>query len=106
MFLKKFFSTEYATGTFKTILNLPKQHDTKSCHASGSREESEQTRSSIALLESPKGDSAAIIEIEEEENVEDQPMSPSHQFLEMWLPGRILHVTPRSLETRLDEQVM
>jgi len=69
----------------------------------GSRDESEQTRSSIALLESPKDDPAAIIEIEDDD-IDQQPMSPSHQFLEMWLPGRILHVTPRSLETRLDEQ--
>jgi sn1-specific diacylglycerol lipase len=66
----------------------------------GSRE-SEQTRSSdLALLESGKGDSATI---EMEEN-DQRPGSPSHQFPEMWLPGRILHVTPRRFEIGLDEQ--
>lgn len=66
----------------------------------GSRE-SEQTRSSDhALLESGNGDSATI-EMEENDQL---PGSPSHQFPEMWLPGRILHVTPRLLEIGLAEQ--
>ena len=39
-----------------------------------------------------------------EEEDDDHPSSPSHQFLEMWLPGRILHVTPRLLE--IEEVVM
>jgi len=66
----------------------------------GSRE-SEQTRSSdLALLESGNGDSATV-EMEENDQL---PGSPSHQFPEMWLPGRILHVTPRLLEIGLAEQ--
>ena len=70
--------------------------------ASGSRE-SEQTRSSdLALLESGNGDSATV-EMEENDQL---PGSPSHQFPEMWLPGRILHVTPRLLEIGLAEQVI
>jgi len=64
--------------------------------------ESEQTRSSdLALLESGKGD-CATIGMEEEDQL---PVSPSHQFPEMWLPGRILHVTPRLLEIEMAEQV-
>ena len=47
-----------------------------------------------------------------EEEAEDADETPCHQFLEMWLPGRVVHVTPRQIETResveevflLDEQ--
>ena len=35
-----------------------------------------------------------------EEEVEDADEAPCHQFLEMWLPGRVVHVTPRQIETR------
>ena len=82
--------------------NWNSQPTCKIVRASGSRE-SEQTRSSdVALLESPKGDSATI-KMEEDG---DLPGSPPHQFPEMWLPGRILHVTPRLLDLRLTEEVI
>ena len=35
-----------------------------------------------------------------EEEAEDADEAPCHQFLEMWLPGRVVHVTPRQIETR------
>ena len=75
--------------------------------------ETESTRTSdVALLDSQKSESTAIVIEKGEEEAEDAEEAPCHQFLEMWLPGRVVHVTPRQIETResaeevflLDEQ--
>ena len=75
--------------------------------------ETESTRTSdVALLDSQKSESTAIVIEKGEEEAEDAKEAPCHQFLEMWLPGRVVHVTPRQIETResaeevflLDEQ--
>ena len=75
-------------------------------HILGSRESGQTRSSTAALLESPSGESAVIGMEPGSPLVEtdDHPGSPCHQFEEMWLPGRILHVTPR--ETRIGDEVI